>query len=403
MAKPIIKKITPFDANNDYEVGISWTGNRAYKNRIVIYDNDTLAVVFDETITSFSLTHTIPAYTLQNGIKYVIQCQVFDEEDIASALSDKLAFYTFETPEFRFTNIPEGNKISAASFTASLVYASPDWENISTYRFYLYDASKRQLLQSNSFYDDENIGYTYRGLENDTVYYIRSIGTTVNGMPLDTGYVQIYVKYENPNTYARIYATNDPINGCIRYGTNLIIIQYNGTESFEYENGMIDLTDKTLYYDEGFLIEDDFTLILRGINLYQTAEILKMKNGTTGLTLSSRIYHEGKIRFKLSVPNGIGKYILYSDELVFENTDMVTLCIRRKNNIYQLDTFIELGFSPTGNMWIGNMRPTNSAENYDVWIEAENSTFKVDKNAISICTDLSEPDAQLHTIWIGGE
>ena len=55
--------------------------------------------------------------------------------------------------------------------------------------------------------DDYDISYTYKGLDNNTVYYVRCIGVTVNGMELDTGYVEITVKFENPNTYARIYGT----------------------------------------------------------------------------------------------------------------------------------------------------------------------------------------------------
>ena len=58
---------------------------------------------------------------------------------------------------------------------------------------------------------------------------------------------------------------------------------------------MIDLRDKTLYYDEGFLIKDDFTVIIRGVHLWQNADILKMKNDVSGLTLSSHIYTDGKL------------------------------------------------------------------------------------------------------------
>ena len=69
MAKPYIQKIIPFDANMDYEISLSWTGNRAHANRIIIYDNDSNAILFDDLVSSFALKHTIPAYTLTNGKK----------------------------------------------------------------------------------------------------------------------------------------------------------------------------------------------------------------------------------------------------------------------------------------------------------------------------------------------
>ena len=402
MAKPQVHKISPFDANKPVEISFSWSGNRAHANRILIYDNETNNLVFDDLVSTYALKHTIPAYTLTNGKKYIIQVQIYDVENIASPLSDKVLFYTFETPDFYFNNIPENSKITNASFSATVYYYSSDYEDISTYKFYLYDSTKRKLLESNSMTDSFNISYPFRGLENNTLYYIRCFGVTVNGMELDTGYVEISVKYENPNTYARIYTTALPSQGCVKVDTNLIIIQYNGTDSFEYADGMINLIDKTLYYDEGFLIEDDFTVIIRGINLWQNADIFKMSNGKQGLTLSSHIYHEGKLRFRLIVPNGVSNYLLYSEPQVFTDHDMVTVAIRRKNNVYQLKVFVELGFAPEGNIWYVTQRPMN-AEKYDSWINVAGTTFMVDKEGYTTFLDDEEPsDAEVNDVWIGG-
>lgn len=405
MAKPIINKIQPFDANRPYEISLSWNGNRAHANRILIYDNGTNNLVFDDTVSSFALKHIIPANTLTNGKKYVIQAQTYDVENIASPLSDKVLFYTFETPDFYFNNIPENGKVTNASFSASIYYYSSDWEDINTYIFYLYDSTKKQLLESNILNDSFDISYNYRGLENNTFYYIRCLGVTVNGMELDTGYIEISVKYENPNTYSRIYSTALPSQGCVQIASNLIIIQYNGTESFEYPNGMIDLRDKTLYYDEGFLIEDDFTVIIRGLNLWQNADIFKMKNEKYGLTLSSHIYGGDKLRFRLLVPNGVSNYLLYSDEQIFDNEDLITIVIRRKNNVYQLKVFIELGFKPEGNMWYGLQRPNkNLTGKYDVWIENSDNTYVVNKDTyITYLSEFEPNEPAINDIWIGSD
>lgn len=405
MAKPTIMRIQPFDANKDYEITLSWMGNRANANRIIIYDNDTNNVVFDDMVSSFALKHTIPAHTLKNNKKYTIQAQTYDMANMPSALSNKVLFYTFATPDFYFEDLPENSIITNSSFTATIHYYSEDWEDISKYVFYLYDSSKKQLLESNEMTDDYDISYTYKGLDNNTVYYIRCIGVTVNGMELDTGYQEITIKYENPNTYARLYATPIPSQGCIQIATNLIIIQYNGTEEFEYINGMIDLRDKTLYYDEGFLIEDDFTVIIRGVNLWQNAEIFKMSNGNLGLKLSSHIYDDNKLRFKLTVPNGVSNYLLYSDEQVFEDHDMITIAIRRKNNIYQLKVFIEPGFTMEGNLWYGTERPNRHLmNNNDSWINTDGDTYAVDKDSYITYLEDAEPlNAIFNDLWVGGD
>lgn len=316
---------------------ISWTGNRSNGNRIIIADNQTNEVVFDDTVCSFNLKHRIPAYTLENNKKYTIQAQVYDLNGTPSVLSDKVLFYTFATPQFYFEGLGRP-LIETSSFTANIYYYSADGESISKYKFLLYDSSKKQLFVTEDMLED-NICYTYKGLDNNTFYYIRCMGVTVNGMELDTGYVEIHIKYENPNEYARLYATPLPSQGCIQVASNIIIIQYDGTDTFEYINGMIDLRDKILYYDKGFLIKDDFTVLIRGMNLWQTADIFKMHNFDLGLTLSSRIYTDDTLRFRLLVPNGVSNYLLYSEPLKFENKDMLTIAIRRKNNIYQLEVF----------------------------------------------------------------
>ena len=341
MARPQIMKIQPFDANYDYEISISWTGNRAYANRIIIRDNESNEIVYNNLLSTYTLKHTIPAHTLTNGKKWVIEAQVYDVENIPSSLSEKVLFSTFTTPDFYFDNIPEGGKVINSSFAASIYYFSPEWENISSYNFYLYDSSKRILLESNLLNDDENINYTYKGLDNNTIYYIRCKGITVNGMILDTGYIEISVYYENPNTYARIYTTPLPSQGCVQVASNLIIIKYNGDEEFEYIDGMIDLRNKKIYYDEGFLIENDFTLLLKGKYLWQTAELLRMNNNSMGLILNSHIYANNKLRFRLFVPNGVDNYLLYSDELEFDDQDVITIAIRRSNNVYLLKAFID--------------------------------------------------------------
>lgn len=404
MAKPIVRKIQPFDATKPHEISISWTGNRSYANRIIIYDNETNNVIFDDMISTFVLKHTIPAQTLINGKSYVIQAQVYDTYNTPSVLSDKVLFYTFATPEFHFEDL-ENPFITNSSFAVTIHYYSSDWENISKYKFYLYDASKKLLRESTELTDEYNINYTYNGLDNNTAYYIRCTGITVNGMELDTGYVEITVKFENPNQYARIYATPLPSQGCIQVATNLVIIQYNGTDTFEYIDGKIDLRDKTLYYDSGFTIENDFTVLIRGMNLWQNAEIFKMSNGDMGLTLSSHIYTDGKLRFRLLVPNGVSTYLLYSDEQIFENEDMITIAIRRKNNVYQIKVFIELGNVKEGNMWYGTLRPDQQLmNNLDTWINADGDTYVVDKNDYTTYLDIPEPlNAILNDLWLGGD
>lgn len=405
MAKPILKQITPFDATKDSVISFVWSGSRAYSNRIIIYENYSLEKVFDDTIATYKFEHTIPANTLSNGIKYIIECQVMDQDGTASALSNKVSFTTIATPDFHFSNIPQNGNLNMSSFGANIYYYSSDGEDLSCYKFYLYDANKKLLLETKAYYNVDNVTYNYRGFENDAAYYIRCMGITVNGIELDTGYERITVKYENQNTYARVYAENVPKQGCIKISSNIVIIQYNGTDEFTYIDGMIDLRDKMIYYDSGFEINGDFSVIIRGMYLWHTGDVFKMRNGQYEITLSSRIYTDGTLRYKLEVPNGTNTYIRYSEPLVFDDEDMITIGIRRINDLYQLVAFIELGFSRRGNIWWGSNRPVSNTENYDNWIDTNDSPiYKSDKDIIKTITYMFEPDtANKDDIWLGGE
>ena len=226
MAKPIINKINPLDATKDNVITMSYVGNLPYSNRIVIYDATTLAVLYDNTSTNtnFSIEHTIHANTLTNGKKYAIQGQIFDIDGNASALSDKAYFYCLATPSFYFGNVNDGDIINTASIFATLVYQQSDFEDLNEYRYYLYDSTKNLLVESETFYGADNLNYAYRGLEDDKFYYIRAIGNTVKGIQLDTGYIKIFVNYENPEDYKSIASTRLP--PFIALATNSLQIIY---------------------------------------------------------------------------------------------------------------------------------------------------------------------------------
>lgn len=406
MAKPYINKIIPFDANYDKVISMSYSGNMPYGNKIIIYDAESLHVIFEDTAEGFLLNHTIPAGLLQNGIKYAIQGQVFDSEGIGSAFSDKVYFLCLETPSFYFKNLSDEDTIQSASLTVDMMYEQSNWEDIHMYQFHIYDSGKNLLDESSIFYHSDDITYSFHGLENEKIYYIRCTGSTVNGMALDTGYLKIFTYYENPNTYARIYAECDTGTGIVEGHTNMKLIEASSLDTYEYNNGIIDLIDKTLVYDKDFLIPGDFTMTLRIKNAYHEGTILSSGNDTYGFTLSSHIYDENKIRYKLKVPNGVSNYILYSNELIIGNADMLTVHLRRINNIYGITCFIEYGYEEQTNMWFCAARPlVSQMAQYDIWIDTDDpNAVRVDKDDVTILCQKEEPQLQqAYTIWLGGE
>ena len=402
MAKPIINKITSVDASKDYTVTATYNGNQPYSNRIIVYDGETLRAVYDGTTTSFLLKHTIPANTLVNGKKYAVQVQFFDIDGVASALSDKCYFWTLETPLFYFEEIKDEDVVRSASLEANVHYSQSNWEDVKSYKFSIYNDTKTLLSESDVMYFSGNISYVYRGLLNDTTYYIRCTGVTDRGIELDTGYVKIFAKYENSNAYARMYSECNEHNGNVTYYTNLILIEPD-EDDYDYDNGYIDLIDKTLTYSKNFIISGDFTISLKHKDAYREAVLLRCSNENYGFTLSSIFSDDGQLMYKLVVPNGICNYVLYSEKIQVETDDLVTVHIRRINNIYLLKVFVEFGGGVHRyNLWLGEDRPYG-AVNYDVWIDNGAGIVRVDKDDVTIFYQEETPnEANKNELWIGG-
>ena len=57
---------------------------------------------------------------------------------------------------------------------------------------------------------------------------------------------------------------------------------------------------------------------------------------------------------------------------------MVTITVRRKGSVYQLKTFLEIGYTTEGDMWYGSSRPSRQLMNdNDAWIDTEGDTYVV--------------------------
>ena len=58
-------------------------------------------------------------------------------------------------------------------------------------------------------------------------------------------------------------------------------------DNYEYEDGYINLLDKTITYSSNFLISGDFTMSIKCKDAYREATLLKCSNENSGFTLSS--------------------------------------------------------------------------------------------------------------------
>lgn len=346
MAKPIVNNIQAFDASKSYTVTLMWSG-RYESNTIYIYNAITGTLV--RSISNPGLSNEIPAGLLTNGGKYYIGGTVTYKTTV-SELSNYVFFVCYSEPTFKFESVP--NQIDTSSVTVNLTYAQAQGRPLQSYIFYLYDNNHKFLTQSDTMYDN-TLSYTYKNLQDASTYYIRATGSTVDGMELDTTEYRIMVNYAVKSTYVVMSLYNDNVNGWIKYGSNLHMIDYHGDEltpEHDIVNGMVDTrNDKWLYYNDGFTIQGDFALRadVKDLNVVKDdanlvvgynypKPLILIKNDKYQIKLTATRIASKVLKFKLVVTSPLGNYICYSQDLNTLSLFTGTIIIRRKGSLYGL-------------------------------------------------------------------
>lgn len=351
---PYIVSVNSFDATYSANFEFYYTGKQIVKNRAVIVDNITNETVYDQTISTLKLVHTIPANTLVNGKQYKIQIQVFDADGGSSLLSDEVLFYCYSTPVFILNSID--NPYTSASIEVNIVYSQNENESLKSYQYILYDHNKNVLSQSNVQYT-ANQPHTFHGLENNKTYYVRCIGETTHGFALDSGYELINVVYKTIPANVFFSVKNNRDLGYISIDTNMTVIGHKTeNDNFIIEDGCVTLWDNSITYNDGFSVDDDFVLFVDAKKL-PVKTFLKAKNSNFTLSIINvcDVYY---CEFKLD------NYVIYKplpkaqistldDKIITDNNgnkieiintsyddnELVIFELKRINNLYGLNVY----------------------------------------------------------------
>lgn len=410
MAKPIINYIYPFDATQDKRITFTYTGDLPYKNRLIIYDAETLSVMYDVTSASRVLYCTLPADVCTNGQKFAAAIQCFDANNEPSGLSDKTFFWCLDEPSFYFSNIESGYVVTTSSLFAELLYYQPQDEDLMQFQFFIYDSKQVLLAQSQVYYSTDYLTYKYSGLENEKIYYIRAKGLTQHGTELDTDFIEIDVHIDYDDEGFTLIDVDCNVNSSIvTYYTNFVIV--NSVEdgsTYEYEDSYINLTNTSLHYASGISVTGDFLLCIKIKEFFDTATLLEAADDYYGFTLSSYVYDNAELRFKLTVPNGLTPYILYSEPFIPEPNDIFIIYIKRVSDVYQLYVYMTENPEINTNMFFGVEEPEEELpERYDKWVTTENEpTVEVLEGDVHRYIVDDEPVVlaqDMYDIWIGGD
>ena len=279
LQKPIIDSIAAFDATTSHIIAFAVNGgDEVVANRAVIKLGSTNEIVYDDTITTSSFQHTLPANTLSNGNYYTVQIQTFNSVDTASPLSSPVSFYCYTTPQFSFSNLPTGNVLENAEYSFSLYYNQSEGEMLNTYTVNVYDSSQNIIWTNNIKYVGANgLPPSYfitkvAGFEDSNSYYIRAIGQTEQLTQLDTGYILLTTNFSARNIYTQLLLENNTCDGYISITSNLISLDgvANPDPPIYINDEEIDLTSQGSYvtWENSFAVYDAYTarIWLRDMN-----------------------------------------------------------------------------------------------------------------------------------------
>lgn len=281
---PSISAIGVFDPSDTYDIHFTYTDNQSVKNRLIITDPETYETIYDKTILTMKLLHTVPSSTLCAGKCYTAAIQVFDINDNQSNLSDSVLFYCYTRPVFSISDIPTVCK--GASITLPLSYLQPEGETLKSYQFFMCDSNHNILNRSDTFYTDEHMCYSFSGLQNHYTYCFRAIGETTHGYKLDTGYLTVAVDYNVVPTNAVLVLENVYRRGYISINTNIKSIGYElKNDNYFFEGDTVTLYGNNyVKYNEGFSLDGDFSLFVEAKKL-PLGTFLRTENDTFTLSI----------------------------------------------------------------------------------------------------------------------
>lgn len=353
MQAPHLYETAAFDAALPYPFSFSWTGSQPMGNRLTVRKNEDNTVVYSRTNTTMRQLHTLPANTLVNGTCYNAYVEVLNQAGgVISDQSNVIVFYCYSAPVFTFDGLTDNAVIENSSFTATVNYTQPEGELLSQYQVGLYDSSHSLIMTQGIQYlsaETHQVSALITGLENNTSYFVRATGKTMNNMLLDTGYIQITAKYLKPSMFTLINLENAYSNGYVVATSNLVTLRGASNppeDKLVYlDESLVDLSTPGAYveFSEGFTFSENFSLgaAFRGARV--NLPLLTLSNGQYSASLH---YREGcfesqsgalKGYFELLIDSAAGKIIVTCDYIEpIKADDDYTVWIIRVGNIYKL-------------------------------------------------------------------
>lgn len=355
LTTPVLKRINPFDKGQDYMFGFGYQGsNQTNKNNLIIEKVSDNQVVYNQTQTTFSLRHVLPADTLVNGINYRAKIRVGDINNNWSQFSEYIFFWVLQSPVLEITTIDYNNQNRVYNQTVNFetTYSQANSEALQSYRYLLYDNNQDLMVSFPEKFANGSLPLTQEitGLGNGVLYYLEVKTQSVNGQQGSTGLINFKPFYITPKLLSTLVVENAPEQGALKLNADILqlflkLYDGNGNEVNQFDidyidNDWIDMnrTDYAkLVTSEGFKIEQsNFTLQIWCKNIPENEVFLTLfsNNGKIKLSMYGNKIHAFKSIYGSSL---LGHFA--SEEIVIDSNDVVSIIIRQVDEL--IDVYAE--------------------------------------------------------------
>lgn len=352
LTQPTLYSQVAFDATQEHIFTFNVVGgDQVVANTLTIINNATSEQVYSEREETFTLTHTLPPNSLQNGIYYAATLTTENSSGEISIVSNTIQFYCYTTPVFNFTNLTAGANLTTSSYNFEISYNQIELEALEQYSFNLYDYSSNLIATSGILYTNSTTvpflaQYTFMGFSNNTSYYIECTGITVGGTQITTGLILFGVNYNSSST--KLNLVNNCIGGYIYVSSTPIpIFGVSNPDPPTYiidgEDSYVSLTSNGEYveWDNGFTTSTtDWTLSIWGKNFTNNEEITILKNVNNNNTVTIKyVVENDEVYLTLIAYDNTTKYFykIISNSIPLPNiSDDILVWVRRINNLYDI-------------------------------------------------------------------
>ena len=258
---------------------------------------------------------------------------MFDVNDVESQQSNALVFYCYSTPTVTL-NIENDQIIRNSYYDVIINYAQAEGEQLNGYKLYLYNGLHELIYSTEIIYNLSSMTVPLNNLEDNTDYYVKVEGSTVNGLEFITEEYHFYVEYVNADVFMVCGLEN--VDGKIQVQSNVIAIEGKCTVEEKYIDGAIDLRTGYVYFDNNFQLSENLSLLLTG-SKFQVNQLICNIGNTAYIYFRQGTYesvdNQFKYYFELLAPTDLSTYRIQSD---FIDDTSATIQIQKISDLYNI-------------------------------------------------------------------